>query len=90
MCKDGFLDVRCLICADAVWGFYDAYIEIGNLRTFLGGHREVFVYPCKELFEEVDSVVGTQEVICGASNYQNVLSVGCLKGVDIMVYDMID
>ena len=34
--------------------------------------------------------VGTQEVICGDSNYQNVLGRGFLKGVDRMVYDMLD
>ena len=88
--KDGVIDVRCLIYADATWGLDDAYIEIGELRNFLGGHREVFVDSCKEVFEEVDYGVGTKEVIYGASNYYNVIGGVCIKGVEIMVYGMLD
>ena len=58
--------------------------------NFLGGHRGVFFEPYKEVFEEVDAVIGTHELICGASNYQNVLCGGCLKGVKSMVYEIID
>ena len=32
-----------MICDDDVWIWDDAYIEIGELMTFLGGHRELFV-----------------------------------------------
>ena len=42
--------MRCLTYADAVCRLDDAYIEIGELRKFLGGHRGVFVEPCKEVF----------------------------------------
>ena len=59
MCKYGVLDVIYLLYADSIWGFYYAYIEIGYLRTFLGGHREALVDPCKEFFEEVDYEVVT-------------------------------
>ena len=38
----------------------------------------------------MDDGVGTQEVICGASNYQNVLGGGFIKGVESMVYDILD
>ena len=63
------MDLRCLIYTDSIWGLYNAYIEIGELRTFIGGHRELFFDSCKEVFEEVDSRVGTQEVIFGSYNY---------------------
>ena len=46
--------------------------------------------PTKKVSEEVDDVLGTQDVLCGASNYQNVFSGGCCKGVESMVYDMLD
>ena len=51
--------MTCLIYADDIWGLDDVYIEIGDLRTFLGGHREALVDPCKEFFEEVDYEVVT-------------------------------
>ena len=69
MCKDVVLDVIFLIYAYAVRRLNYACIEIGEFRTVLGGHRELFVEPCKEFFEEVDAVLGTQYVICGASKY---------------------
>ena len=90
MYKYGVLDVRCLIYTDAIWGLDDAYIEIGYLMTFLGGHREVTVDTCKEVFEEDGSGVGTKELICGASNYQDILGGICLTGVNSMYYDMLD
>ena len=60
------------------------------MRTFLGGHRELFVDPCKEIFEDLDAGVGIQEVICGASNYYNVFGRFCLKVIESMVYDTLD
>ena len=45
MCKDGVLDVIFLVYADSIWVLDDAYIEIGELRNFLGGQREVLVEP---------------------------------------------
>ena len=56
MCMDGVLDVICLIYSDTIWGLNDAYIEIGELRTFLGYQREVIVDPRKELFEEMNAL----------------------------------
>ena len=88
--KDGVLYMICLIYTNTIWGLDDAYIEIEELRIFLGGHREVFYYIYKEVFADVDSGEGTQEVICGSSSYQNVLGGGCIKGVEIMVYDILD
>ena len=38
----------------------------------------------------MDAGVGTQEVICGAFNYHNLLGGSSLKGVKSMVYDMLD
>ena len=55
--------MRCLVYTDAVWIFNYVYVEKGEFRDFLGGHMEVFVNPIKEVFEEVDYVVGTQEAI---------------------------
>ena len=75
------MDVRCLIYDDNTWGLNDAYIEIGELGNFLEGNREVFVYTCKEVFEYMDSVVGTQEVIYVASTYQNIIGGVFIKGV---------
>ena len=69
MYKYGALDVICIVYDDVVWILNDAKIEIGEFRNFLGAHREVFVDPRKEVFEEVDSGLFTQEVICGESNY---------------------
>ena len=51
---------------------------------------EIFVKTCKEVFKDVDSVVGTQEVICGALNYYNVTVSVCVKVAEVMVYDMLD
>ena len=34
--------------------------------------------------------LGTQEVICGASNYYNVLGEFCIKDLDSMIYDILD
>ena len=79
-----------LIYADAIWRLNDVYIEIGQFRNFLGGHKEVFVESYKEVLEQVDDELGTQESICGVYNYHNVLGGGCLKGVKSMVYDMLD
>ena len=59
MCKDGVLDMSCLVYADAIWGFDYVYIEIVELRTFFEGHREVLVEPFNIVFDEVDSKVGT-------------------------------
>ena len=59
------------------------------MRTLLGGDRGVFFDPCKEVFEEVDSGVGTQEVICGASKYYNIIGLFCLKCVESMVNDIL-
>ena len=42
---------------------------------------EVFVNPIKEVFEEVDYVVGTQEAIWVAYKYYNVIAGVFLKGV---------
>ena len=82
--------MRCLIYTDYIWVWDDASIDIVDMRTFLGGHREVFVDPCKEVLEEVDDGVGTQGVICGASKYHNILGGGFLKVVNIIFYDMLD
>ena len=82
--------MRCLIYSDAVWRLYDEYIEIGELRNFLGGHREVFFDTCKEVFKEVDYGFGAQEFIGGSSNYYNVISIVFVKGVDSMGYDMLE
>ena len=60
------------------------------MKTFLGGHRKLCVDTSKEFFGEVDSGVGTHEVIYVASNYQNILGGVCLKSVDIIVYYMLD
>ena len=68
MYKDGVLDVSCMIYDNARWGLDYAYIDIGELMPFLRGHIE--------LFEEMDSVVGTQEVICKTSIYQDILGEG--------------
>ena len=84
------MNASCLIYNNAIWGLYDACIEIGERRTFLKGHREVFVDPCKEVFEQVDYGVGTQEVICGASKYQDTFGGSGIKGKGSMVYDTID
>ena len=46
-CKYGVLDVICILYADAIWGLYYAYIDIGYLRTFVVGHRELLVDPRK-------------------------------------------
>ena len=64
-----------LIYDDDTYILNDAYIEIGEFRTFLGGHSGVFVEPYKEVFEELNYVIGTQEFICVASNYYNAISV---------------
>ena len=79
-----------MIYADTIWVLYDACIDIGELRTFLVVHREVFVDSYKKVIEYVDTGLGTQEAICGASNYQNVLGGGCLKGLKSMVYGMLE
>ena len=47
LCKDGVLYVRCLIYTDYIWVWDDASIDIVDMRTFLGGHREVFVETIK-------------------------------------------
>ena len=90
MCKDGVLDVRCLIYVDTIWVWDDECIEIGELMNFLGGHREVFFESYKEVLEYVDTGLGTQESICGVSNYQNVFGGGCLKDTKRIVYGMLD
>ena len=36
--------------ANDIWGLDDIYIEIRKLRTFLEGHRELFVDTFKEIF----------------------------------------
>ena len=89
MCEDGVLDSRFMIYDYAIWGLYDAYIYIGEMSTFLGSQRELFVEPCREVFEGLDSVVGTQEVIFVASHYKNFLGGGCIKGVYSMEYDIL-
>ena len=66
------------------------YIEIGEMRNIVGGYKEVLVDPYKKVFEEVDVGVGTHEVICGSSNYQDIFGGSCLIDVNIMVYDMLD
>ena len=58
--------------------------------NFFGVHREVFVEPCNEVFEQVDAEGGTQEVISGSSNYQNVIGGVCMKGVESMVYGLLE
>ena len=63
---------------------------MGDMRTFLRGHREIIVDPRKEVFEEADDVVGTQELICGASNYQEILGGIILEVVKSMVYEMLE
>ena len=68
LCKYGVLNVRFILYADSIWGLDYAYIDIGELMPFLRGHIE--------LFEEMDSVVGTQEVICKTSIYQDILGEG--------------
>ena len=78
------------IYTDPIWELYDAYIEIGDMSILLGGQREVIADTCTEVFEEVDDGAGTQEVICGASNYQDISGGNCLKGVKSMVYDILD
>ena len=52
--------MTCLIYADDIWGLDDVYIDIGDLRTFLRGNREVVFKPFKEIFEKDYSVVGAQ------------------------------
>ena len=81
---------NCLIYVGSILVFNGAYIEIGELSTFLGGHREVLVEPWKEVFEEVYSGVGTQELICGSYNYQEIIGGSCLQCLNSMVYYMID
>ena len=61
MSKDGVLDVIFLIYYNAIWGLHDAWIMIGELGNLLGGQREVFIKPCKEVFEDVDNGVVTHE-----------------------------
>ena len=90
MYKDGVLDVICMVYAYFVWILNDAHIEIGEFSNFLVDHREVFVDASKEVFEDVDYGLFAHEVICEASNYWNVIFGFVLKGVDSMVYDMID
>ena len=38
----------------------------------------------------MDAGVGTQEVVCGSSNYFNIVGGVCIKGLERMVYDMLD
>ena len=78
-----------MVYADDVWRLDDTYIDIGEFWNFLGGHREVFVNPRKEVFAYLDYGVGAQEVICGASNYYNVIGGVFLKGIKSMVFDML-
>ena len=90
MYKDCVLDVIYLVYAHSIWIFNDGKVEIGELWTFLGGHREVLVDTNKEMMEEVGSGLGRQEVICGASKYQNLLDRFFLKGVESMIYDILE
>ena len=60
MCKDGVLDVRCLIYADDVWVLNENQIKIEEFRNFLGGQGELFIDPCKGILEEAYSGAGTQ------------------------------
>ena len=57
--------MSCLVNTYPMWILNYVQVNIGELWTFLGGHREVLVYPRKEVLEEVGSEVDTQEVICG-------------------------
>ena len=38
----------------------------------------------------MDAGVGTQEVVCGSSNYFNIVGGVCIKGLESMVYDMLE
>ena len=78
-----------MIYSDDIWGFNYMYIEIGDLRTFLGGHMEALVDPWQYVFEEVVTEVGTQEVICRSLNYQDIFGGSFSKDIMIMVYDML-
>ena len=90
MCKNGVLDVRCMVYDDAIWILNDFQIEIGDFRNFLGGHRKVFVETRMEVLEAVEDGVVTQEGTCGVSNYYNVIGGIFMKGLESMVYDIID
>ena len=67
--KDDVLGVICLVNAYSIWTSNDPQVDIGELWTFLGGHKEVLIQPIKEVLEEVGAVVCTHRVICGASKY---------------------
>ena len=60
------------------------------MSTFLGGYREVLVDPSKEVFEEVYYGVVTQEVICVASNYQDIFGESLPKVIKSIVYDILE
>ena len=59
MCKDGVLDVICLVYDDALYILNEAYIEIVEFSIFLGGHRKVSFDTIKEVIEYFDSGVDT-------------------------------
>ena len=46
--------------------------------------------PLKEVFETLDAVVDTHEVICGSSKYQDILGGSFPWIVKSMVYDILD
>ena len=69
LCRGGVLDVRWLVYSGSIWIFNDVQVEIGELWAFLGVNRGVLVDPNKEVLEEEQCLLGTQEVIYGAFNY---------------------
>ena len=80
----------CMVNGDTMLKLNDMQVQIGQFWTFLGGNNELIVNPLKEILEEVGAGVGTDEVICRVSKYQNFFFGLCLKDVEKMVYAMID
>ena len=76
----------CLVNTYTIWKLNDAQVKICELWTPLGGYRKVLFDTRKEALEDVGDGLGTQEIICGISNYYNVLGGFFLKGVDSMEY----
>ena len=64
-----------MVNAYLMWILNDAQVKIEGILTLLGGHREVLVDTGKDVLEEVGFGLGTQEIICGSSNYYNALGV---------------
>ena len=63
----------CMVNDYTTWTLNGEQVKIGELWTFIGGHRAVLVDTIKEVPEYVGSGIGTQEVIYGATNYYNIL-----------------